>query len=462
MSAYALGSAERPLRVAVVGAGPAGFYTAEALAKHKTVHADVDLLERLPAPYGLVRYGVAPDHQKIKSVTAAYDRLCENPKVRLLGNVRVCQGDVSVEELLHHYDQVVFCVGCPTDRHLGIPGEQLEGSHSATSFVAWYNGHPDFRDYRADLGVSRAAVVGVGDVSLDIARMLVRTEEELAATDIAAHAQVAFARNQVKEVLVLGRRGPAQAAFAAKELEDIVELPDVSVSVDRAQVAADLASGDELDGLSRRKLEYLGTLGDAPIRNTNKRIVFRFLTSPVEILGENGRVTGLRIEHNEIVRDAQGRASARGTGTFETIPLGLVFRAVGYRGVPLDGLPFDEKAGIASNRDGRVLRGGEPWPAVYVSGWIKRGPSGVIGTNKADAAATVQKMVEDIQGRSAPSSEEKTRTAIDALLARRGVRVVTFADWKRLDALERERGQKVGKVREKFTSLQDFLDAVSG
>lgn len=462
MTAHAIGSPERPLRVAVVGSGPAGFYTAEALAKHKGIQADVDLIERLPSPHGLVRYGVAPDHQKIKSVIHAYDKLCENPKVRFLGNVRVAYGDISLEELLVHYDQVVFCVGCGTDRRLGVPGEDLAGSHSATSFVAWYNAHPDFHDYRADLAVSRAAVIGVGDVSLDIGRMLVRTPEELGKTDIAAHAMEVFRQNQVEEVLIFGRRGPAQAAFATKELEDIVDLPDVDVLVDAHQVTADLESGETFDGLAKRKLEYLASLSRREPKGAKKRIQFRFLTSPVEILGENGRVTGLRIEHNEIVHDAQGRASARGTGRFETIPLGLVFRAVGYRGVPLDGLPFDEKRGIVPNRDGRVLRGDAPWPGVYVAGWIKRGPSGVIGTNKADAVATVQKMVEDIQGRTEAPSERKSRTAVDALLARREVRVVTFQDWKKLDALERERGQKAGKVREKFATVKEFLDAVFG
>lgn len=455
-----LGSPERPLRVAVIGAGPAGFYTAEALAKSKTIEADVDVFERLPAPYGLVRYGVAPDHQKIKSVTAAYDKLCANPKVRFLGNVRVAGGDLSVEELLTHYDQIVFAVGCATDRHLGIPGEDLTGSHAATSFVAWYNAHPDFRDYPVDLAVSRAAVIGVGDVSMDIARMLLRAPEDLAGTDIAADAMEVFRRNEITEVVILARRGPAQAAFATKELEDIVEMPDVCVSVDAAHVKADLESGDPLENLARRKLEYLGELASREPTPARKRVVFRFLTSPVEIVGEGGRVTGLRVEHNEIVRDERGRASARGTGNFETIPVGLVFRAVGYRGVPLDGLPFDDRQGVIPNEEGRVLRGGSPWPGVYVSGWIKRGPSGVIGTNKGDAAATVEKMLEDVKGRSAPISEAKSRRSIDALLAGRGVRVVTFADWKKLDSLERERGREAGKIREKMTSLREILAAL--
>src|SRR5262245_47370600 len=333
MSGYtiplALGSQERPLRVAVVGSGPAGFYTVEALIKQKQLEVDVDLFERLPAPYGLVRYGVAPDHQKIKSVTVAYDRLCENPRVRFLGNVRVAHGDVSVDELLHHYDQVVFAVGCETDRHLGIPGENLAGSHAATSFVAWYNGPPDFVDYAVDLRTERAAIVGVGDVAMDISRMLVKTIAEISQTDVADYALDVFRKNEVREVVVLGRRGPAQAAFATKELEDIVELDNVEVVVDAEQVRADLESGEEFDGLQKRKLDYLATLkpGDGSAEK-KKRIVLRFLTSPAEIIGEGGKVTGLKIEHNEITKDDKGRFVARGTGRFEILPLGLVFRSV--------------------------------------------------------------------------------------------------------------------------------------
>lgn len=460
MTAYAIGSKERPLRVAVVGSGPAGFYTVEALVKQKQHEVDVDLFERLPAPYGLVRYGVAPDHQKIKSVTVAYDRLCENPRVRFLGNVRVAHGDISVEELQHHYDQVVFAVGCETDRHLGIPGESLSGSHAATSFVAWYNGHPDFVDYSVDLNTERAAIVGVGDVAMDISRMLAKSIEEISQTDVADYALEVFRRNQVREVIVLGRRGPAQAAFATKELEDIVELANVDVVVDAEQVRADLESGEEFDGLQRRKLDYLATLKNPEGSSQNKRIVLRFLTSPAEIIGDGGKVVGLKIEHNEVAKDDKGRFVARGTGRFETIPLGLVFRSVGYRGVPLEGLPFDDKQGIVPNRDGRVVRNGEVVPGLYLSGWIKRGPSGVIGTNKSDAASTVQKMLEDLAGRTSEPSPSKARDAVDELLRKREVRVVTFADWKRLDQLERERGKAMGKVRDKFTRVADMLESL--
>jgi ferredoxin--NADP+ reductase len=459
MTPYQLGTPERPLRVAVVGSGPAGFYTVDALVKHKQIVAEVDLFERLPAPYGLVRYGVAPDHQKIKSVTVAYDKLCENPKVRFLGNVHVGHGDVSVEELLAHYDQVVFAVGCETDRRLGIEGEDLDGSHPATSFVAWYNGHPDFTSYKVDLRSERATIIGVGDVAMDLTRMLLQSPDELAKTDIDSDALEVFRTNRVREVVLLARRGPAQAAFATKELEDIVDLPGVEVVIDHQHVRGDIESGEEFDGLTKRKLEYLATLATRKTGSAEKRAVFRFLTSPLEILGEGGKVSALRIEHNELVKDGKGRTSARGTGRSEMISTGLVFRSVGYRGVPIPGLPFDEKQGIVPNEDGRVLVGGAPVPNLYVSGWIKRGPSGVIGTNKSDAAGTVQKMTADLAGQASPA---RPRAAIDDLLVSRKVRVVTWADWRRIDRLERERGAVKGKVRDKLTRLSDVLSALAG
>jgi ferredoxin/flavodoxin---NADP+ reductase len=461
MNAYLLGSQERPLRVAVVGSGPAGFYTVEALAKHKELVVEVDLFERLPAPYGLVRYGVAPDHQKIKNVTAAYDKLGGHPRVRFLGNVHVGHGDVSVEELVSAYDQVVFAVGCETDKRLGIPGEDLEGCHAATSFVAWYNGHPDFRDYAVSLEATRAAIIGVGDVAMDLTRMLLRSPDDLASTDVADHALEAFRKSRVREVVVLGRRGPGHAAFATKELEDIVELPDLAVLVDAAQVRAQEGSGEELDGLQERKMSYLAELGARDPRGAAKLAKMQFFASPVEILGEGGRVSAIRIEHNELSRDAQGKVSVKGTGRFETIPVGLVFRSVGYRGVPIPGLPFDDKQGVVPNRDGRVLRGGEPWPNVYVAGWIKRGPSGVIGTNKGDASDTVHQMLADVAGKtSAPGPD--ARSVVDALLSSRGVRVVDWATWKKIDQKERESGAAVGKVRKKLCTVAELLAAGAG
>jgi ferredoxin--NADP+ reductase len=305
---------------------------------------------------------------------------------------------------------------------------------------------------------------------MDLSRLLVRDVADLEKSDMADSAIAAFRQNRVREVVILARRGPAQAAFAAKELEDIVDLPNVRVVVDAAHVAQDLANGSELDGLVKRKLEYLRTLAEreaaaSPPAEKDKRVVFRFLTSPVEIVGDGGRVTGIRVEKNALVTDAKGRTAARGTGVFETIPVGLVFRSVGYRGVPIPGVPFDEAAGIVPNVEGRVQRDGAPWPGVYVAGWIKRGPSGVIGTNKSDAADTVRKMIEDIAAlRAEGGSPDKSRPreGILALLSERGVVPVTWTDWKKLDRLERERGAAVGKVRDKFTETDAMLSALSG
>lgn len=455
MTSHPIGSVERPLRVAVIGSGPAGFYTVDALVKNKQVKVDVDLFERLPAPYGLVRFGVAPDHQKIKSVIKAYERTAQSDNVRFLGNVHVCS-DISTEELLTHYDQVVFTVGCETDRKLGIRGEDLRGSHAATSFVAWYNGHPDFTAYEVDLEVERAAIVGVGDVAMDISRMLVRSYEDLLQTDVADYSLDFFAKNKVREILIIARRGPAQAAFATKELMDIVELPGVEVIVDPEHVRQ--AQQEEgLDGLTRRKLDYLASLAAKPRALAAKTIRLWFLASPVEILGDGGRVTAMKVERNALVHGERG-TQAVGTGEYETVPVGLVFRSVGYRGVPLDGVPFDERQGIIPNVDGRVLRDGQPWPNVYVAGWIKRGPSGVIGTNKSDAADTVKKMLEDIAGRAEPAAEHKSRASVDALLASRGVRVITFDDWRKIDQFEVDTGRRLGRVRQKLTSVAAMLE----
>lgn len=454
-----LGSPDRPLRVAVVGAGPAGFYTADALLKHAGLQVDVDLIERLPAPYGLLRYGVAPDHPKIKGISAAYDRIADDPRVRFLGNVDVGHGVVGVSDVAACYDQVVFTIGCETDRHLGVPGEDLDGSHPATSFVAWYNGHPDHVSLPVNLGGERAVVVGIGDVAMDLARILLRSPDDLAPTDITSRALGILRGSRVREVVILARRGPAQAAFAAKELEDIGELPGVDVHVDTALVRADLDAMDPHAGHDRHKLEVLAGLGERPKTEGNKRLVVRFLASPAEITGDHGRVTGIRVEATELRTDGDGRVSARGTGRLDTIDAGLVVHSVGYRGVPVPGLPFDDAHGTIPNAEGRVLDGAGVLPNLYVAGWIKRGANGVVGTNKGDAAATVTRMLEDIAGQEPRAASEVARPAIDELLRSRGARVVTWEGWKAIDRVERERGKAVGKVREKLTSVDDLLAA---
>ncbi|MFN2377407.1 MAG: FAD-dependent oxidoreductase [Candidatus Binatia bacterium] len=450
----------RPLRVAVVGAGPAGFYTIEALLKHGEIAVDVDLFERLPAPYGLLRYGVAPDHPKIKGVSAAYDRLAEHAEVRFLGNVMVgAEGQLQVEDLLACYDQVVFATGCETDRRLGIPGEDLEGSHAATSFVGWYNGHPDFADLRVDLGSQRAVVVGIGDVAMDLARLLLHDPEELAATDIASHALDKLRGSRIREVVILARRGPGEAAFAAKELEDIADLPGLTFSVDAALVAEAAAAADPHSATEKHKLEVLARLAAGDGSRGARHLDIRFLTSPVEMRGDHGRLESLEIEHNRLVRHDDGRVSAEGTGRRETIATGLVLRSVGYLGVAIPGLPFDARQGIVPNTEGRVTGPAGLLPRLYVTGWIKRGASGVVGTNKGDAAATVTRMLEDLATLERKDAAAVSRDAIDARLRALGTTVVTWQDWKRIDAAERERGRPAGKVREKFTRIPDLLTA---
>lgn len=467
MSVACPGTEERPLRVAVIGAGPAGFYAVEALIKRTEIHVDVDLLERLPAPYGLLRYGVAPDHPKIKSVSAAYDRIAADPRVRFLGNVALAHADspeagVALADLLAHYDQIVVATGCETDRRLGIPGEDLAGSHSATSFVAWYNGHPYYADLSVDLQTERAVVVGIGDVAMDLARILLRNPDELATTDITSDSLALLRGSRVREVVILARRGPGQAAFAAKELEDIAELDGVDVEVDAELVRDALGHVDPHCGTERHKLEVLTRLAENKNRTQARRLVLRFLASPMELVGEQGRVSAVRVEDNELVVKEDGTASAHGTGETELLSAGLVLRSVGYRGVALEGLPFDQSRGIVPNVEGRVQRGSDTLAGVYVAGWIKRGASGVVGTNKGDAAATVVRMIEDLGTLPAKEAAAVSRTAIDQLLRERGVEVVCWEGWKRIDQCERERGSSVGKPREKLIRTAEMLAAARG
>jgi ferredoxin--NADP+ reductase len=461
MSEPKLGSPERPLRVAVVGSGPAGFYATDALLRAKDLTVEVDLFDRLPTPFGLVRYGVAPDHQNIKAAIRAFEKTAKLPRFRFLGNVDVCHA-VGADELARHYDQIVWAVGCETDRRLGIPGEDLPGSHPATLFVAWYNGHPDHRHHRFDLTTERAVIVGVGDVSTDITRILVRRRDELEKTDVADYAMRALRESRVREVVWLGRRGPGEAAFAQKELATIAELDDVDVLFDPAQIEQALARADELETAARKKVEYMAELSRRGGRGARHIVRLRFLTSPVELIGD-GRVQALKVEKNALVTAPDGSISARGTGEHELIETGLVFRSVGYHGVPLPGVPWDGKKGRISNVDGRVTdAAGAVVPDAYVVGWIKRGPTGLIGTNKGDAVATVKKMLEDVAGRTAPIDPQKCAQAVDRLLAAKGVRPVSWDDWEKLDRAELELGARRGKVREKLTSVEQMLAVLAG
>ncbi|NIM49452.1 MAG: FAD-dependent oxidoreductase [Gemmatimonadales bacterium] len=460
------GTAERPARVAIVGSGPAGFYTAEHLLARRGLSVQVDVYERLPTPFGLVRFGVAPDHAKIKSVTRVYDRVASKPGFRFFGNVEVGE-HVTLEDLQRHYHQVCFATGAQTDRQMGIPGEDLQRSHTATEFVAWYNGHPDYRDRHFDLSVERVAVVGVGNVAVDVARILCRTPEELAQTDIADYALDALRGSRVREVYMLGRRGPAQAAFTNAEIKELGDLPAADLVVRSDEVELDPLSRRALeanpDRATSKKVEILQDLPKHHPAGKPRRLTIRFLVSPVELMGnEAGGVVGVRLVKNELYTSEDGSLRPTPTAVLEDLPVEMVFRSVGYRGVPIPGLPFDAKRGIVPNQMGRVTQHdtGEPMVGVYVSGWIKRGPTGVIGTNKPDAGETVRAMLEDLQQGTVLRPSQPDPAAVEWLVRERQPRSVSYEDWRCLDALEVERGRDQGRPRVKFTTVEEMLGAM--
>jgi ferredoxin--NADP+ reductase len=453
----------RALRVAIVGAGPSGFYAAEALLK-ALPETRIDLIDRLPTPYGLVRGGVAPDHQKIKSVTRVFDRIAASPTVRYLGHVEVGR-DTTPDELAAHYDAVIYAVGARADRRLGIPGEALPGSHAATELVGWYNGHPDYRDRTFDLSQHAAAVVGLGNVAMDVTRILSRRPEELDTTDIASHAAAALAGSAVRTIHVLGRRGPVQGAFTTPELRELGELPDVDVVVDPADLVLDptsaaLAESGE-DRTVSKNLEVLRDWATRRPTGAPRRIAFHFNVSPVAILGDE-RVTGVALVRNRLEPDGRGGVRAVATESTSRLDLGLVFRSVGYRGVPLEGLPFDARRGVIPNVSGRIVEhdgSSTPIHGGYTAGWIKRGPSGVIGTNKSCAVETIDALLADVAAHRLATPPRVAEDLLE-LLRGRGVRVTDWADWQRLDAAETSLGTPAGKPREKFTAIEAMLSAL--
>ena len=426
-----------PLRVAVVGSGPAGFYAAGALL---AAGAEVDMVERLPTPWGLVRLGVAPDHPKIKSVSRAFEKIAAQDGFRFLGNVEVGR-DLGHDELLELYDAVVYAVGAQTDRRMGIPGEDLPGSWPATEFVAWYNGHPDFQHLRFDLSGKRAVVIGNGNVAVDVARMLALTKEELEPTDTTDPAIEAIAGSGIEEIVMVGRRGPAQAAFTTPELIELGELAGADVVVD----AAELEGAEPKDTNAERNLDVLREYAQREPSGKPRRLVLRFFRSPTAILGDE-HVTGIELVRN--VLDENERAVP--TGETEALDCSIVFRSVGYRGVALPGVPFDESRGTIPNERGRV------GDRVYAAGWIKRGPSGVIGTNKKDATETVELLLEDL--RDEPRLG-RTFEDVAALLRRKNVDLVVYAGWTAIDEHERTAGEPLGRPRVKLCSWDELLEA---
>ncbi|MCW2614577.1 MAG: FAD-dependent pyridine nucleotide-disulfide oxidoreductase [Frankiales bacterium] len=447
----------RPLRVAVVGAGPAGLYTADALRFQKQVEVLVDVLDRLPTPFGLLRYGVAPDHLKMKSLAVTLQRVLDDPGVRFLGNV-VCGADVTLDELRDRYDAVVYAFGAAVDRRLGIPGEDLPGSTSATAFVSWYSGHPDRSGPACSLDHPGVAVVGVGNVAVDVARILAKPVDVLRSTDMPDDVLAALERSVVTDVHVLGRRGPAEARFTHKELRELGELDDVDVVVRPDEIALDARAEAAVasDPVLARNVELLRAWSARPPTGAARRIHLRFGLRPVEVLGPD-RVVGLRVERCRVENDG----TVRGTGEVEQLDVGAVLRAVGYRGTPIDGVPFDERTGtVPTDGSARVLRDGALSPGEYAVGWIMRGPTGVLGTNRADGQDAADALLADaasLRGSRAGADDDLLE-----LLESRGVQVVSTNGWSAIDAAEVLLGGEQGRPRTKIADRDGLLAASRG
>jgi NADPH-dependent glutamate synthase beta subunit-like oxidoreductase len=453
-----IGTVDNPLRVAIVGSGPSGFYAAEALLESEHT-IEVNILERLPVPYGLVRYGVAPDHPRLKDVADTYAAIARHPRFSFIGNASFGK-DFTLKELADCYHAVIFATGAATDRKLGIPGEDIQGCHAATSFVGWYNGHPDYRDFEFDLSGESAIIIGQGNVAIDICRILAKSADELRKTDIAAHALEVLAESRIREIHLIGRRGPVQARFTTKELRELGQLSECDPFVDPDHLLLGDTCKSELadvrEPVRPRNFEIFRSFA-ARRQEKPKCCRIHFLLSPREARGRP-RLEELVLERTRLVGPA-GRQEAVGTGQMVSIKAGLMIRSVGYSGLPLDGIPFDEKLGTVPNKDGRAevaLPNGYP---VYVTGWIKRGPTGIIGTNRADSMATVATLLADLPN--FDPQHKPGREASVSLLARRSVRSVSFHDWEIIDQAERARGLPLGKPREKFTRISEMLAASS-
>lgn len=456
-----VGSESNPLRVAIIGAGPSGFYTVSNFLKQKELHVEFDMYDRLPTPFGLVRAGVAPDHQKDKSVQRAYDKSAQSANFRFYGNVEYGR-DIHLDDLRRHYHQVMFTTGAPFDRNLGVPGEELAGSHSATEFVAWYNGHPDFADLDFDLSQESVAVVGIGNVAMDVARVLCKTHEELAVTDMADHALEALKNSNVKNVYILGRRGPAQAAFTPPEIKEMGEFADADVTVPQDDATLDAASAAALeesgDRNAQKNVGFIEEYAARQIEGKTRLLTIRFLVSPAELIGEDGRVTGIRLVKNKLVQGDDGSIRPQATDEEEVIPVGMVFRSVGYLGRPLPDIPYNERNGTINNSAGRVVaESGDAVTGLYTAGWIKRGPTGVIGTNKTDAQETVRCMVEDLANGHINMPENPSVDGVQKLIGERQPDAISYPEWLKIDEAEVSKGEFQGRPRVKFTDIAEMV-----
>jgi ferredoxin--NADP+ reductase len=457
-SAMDLWTESNPLQVAIVGSGPSGFYAAEALLRGKT-GIRVDMFDRLPTPFGLVRGGVAPDHPKIKQVILVYDKIARSSGFAFFGNVEI-GATLTIEELRDAYHVVILACGASADRRLGIPGEDLPGSHTATEFVGWYNGHPYYRDRRFDFSCDTAVVIGQGNVAADVARILAMPVDDLRKTDIAEHALEALGESRIREIHVVGRRGPAQAKFTPVELKELGQVRDCQALTEIADLELNPESmaeiADPRGEENRKNVGIFRGFATADEAASGRRIRFRFLETPIAISGES-RVQSVILAKNSLKGPAFEQVAVAGTSTFD-LPCGLVFRSIGYTGVPLPGVAFDRRAGIIPNEKGRCLNGHNPSPGLYATGWIKRGPTGLIGTNRADSVETVQSIFEDV-ARMMPASKPGAAGITNALNAG-GARIVSYSEWRMIDEAECERGVAKGKPREKFTQVAEMIDAI--
>ncbi|MEV8318648.1 FAD-dependent oxidoreductase [Streptomyces sp. NPDC059900] len=445
------------LQVAVVGSGPSGVYTAQSLVQQDRVPGvHVDVIDRLPCPYGLVRYGVAPDHEKIKSLQNNLRSVLEHDNVRFLGGIEIGPGGLPAARLLDHYHAVVYCVGAAADRKLGVPGEDLPGSHSATEFVSWYSAHPDATTDGFVAGVDSAVVIGVGNVAVDVARMLARGVAELRPTDMPQAALGVLAGSRVREVHMVGRRGPSQARFTTKELRELGSLPDTEVIVDPAELALDPAYADPsgLPAAGRRNIEVMRAWAERPAQHLPRSIRLRFFLRPVAVTEAAGRVGGVRFERTL----PDGHGGVTGSGRYEDIAGQLVLRSVGYRGVPIEGLPFDPGPGTVPHAAGRVLREGAASPGEYVAGWIKRGPTGVIGTNRPCAKETVLSLLDDAPALVRRGVPEDPLAALRAA----GLRPVEWQGWLSIERAEAALGLSLGRGPVKIPDWPGLRAAARG
>jgi len=448
-------------RVAIVGSGPAGFFAADHLFKNSELNIEIDMYDKLPTPFGLVRSGVAPDHQKIKTVTKVYDKIAANPKFRFYGLIEYGK-HISLDDLKQHYHQVLFATGAQTDRRMNIPGEDLNRSHTATEFVAWYNGHPDFADLEFDLSVEKIAIIGMGNVAVDVARILCRSKEELSKTDIAEYAYEKLINSNVKEVYMIGRRGPAQAAFTNPELKELgnLEIADCLILKEESHID-DLTNqylSDNPERSIERKVEMIAEYSNHT-KTKNKSLTIRFLLSPTEIIPDkDGNVKAIKLVKNALSKSKDGSLRPKATDEYEILDVDMVFRSIGYHGIPLPEIPFKESWGIIPNNNGCItdIREENTLTGLYCTGWIKRGPTGVIGTNKTDSAETVTHMFEDINKNNTFNPENPTSDKIEALIKERNPEYVDYEDWLKIDQEEIAKGEKVGRPRVKFTNIEDI------